>query len=162
DVSGFAQCHRPASRVRQDHHAAVALCVGDRRGGVSDAVSVVSAQLTRSGRRRACHAIRQASRLPPREEIGERGSPMQRPLLAMLLTGLLCLSLAPSARACPACRDAVQAPTTDPGDDNATEDPARLGKAYNHSIYLFVGMPYLLLTGLGLLIYRSYRKVRPE
>ena len=38
------------------------------------------------------------------------------------------------------------------------DDPQREGRAYNQSIYLMVGMPYLLLGIFGLLIYRGYRK----
>ncbi len=37
------------------------------------------------------------------------------------------------------------------------EDPARLGRAYNNSIYLMAGMPYLLLGTVGFLIYRRFR-----
>jgi hypothetical protein len=37
-------------------------------------------------------------------------------------------------------------------------DPAREARAWNASIYLMVGMPYLLLGGVGLLIYRECRK----
>ncbi len=35
------------------------------------------------------------------------------------------------------------------------DDPMREPRAYNNSILLMVAMPYLLLGGLGLLIYRS-------
>ena len=35
------------------------------------------------------------------------------------------------------------------------DDPLREAKAYNASIYLMLTMPYALLGGLGLLIYRS-------
>jgi hypothetical protein len=45
-------------------------------------------------------------------------------------------------------------PTTSGSED---EDPAALARAYNHSIYLMVGMPYLLLGGVGFLIYRAAR-----
>ncbi len=31
-------------------------------------------------------------------------------------------------------------------------------RAYNQSIYLMVGMPYLLLGSVGILIYRAHRK----
>jgi len=34
----------------------------------------------------------------------------------------------------------------------------RESRAYNDSIYLMVGMPYLLLGGVGLLIYRAVRQ----
>jgi hypothetical protein len=38
-----------------------------------------------------------------------------------------------------------------------TEDPVRLGRAYNNSIYLMAGMPYLCLGTVGFLIYRRFR-----
>jgi hypothetical protein len=38
------------------------------------------------------------------------------------------------------------------------DDQARLARAYNNSIYLFVGMPYLLLGAVGLLLYRGLRQ----
>jgi len=34
----------------------------------------------------------------------------------------------------------------------------RVGAAYNVSIYLMVGMPYLLLAGISLLIWRGLKK----
>ncbi len=39
-------------------------------------------------------------------------------------------------------------------------DPLREARAYNRCIYLFVGMPYLLLGGLGVLAYRNIRALR--
>jgi hypothetical protein len=38
------------------------------------------------------------------------------------------------------------------------EDQARVARAYNHSIYLMVGMPYLLLGVVGFLVYRGLRQ----
>lgn len=38
------------------------------------------------------------------------------------------------------------------------DDPLRQARAYNQSIYLMVGMPYLLLGAAGLLIYRGVKK----
>lgn len=37
------------------------------------------------------------------------------------------------------------------------DDPLREARAYNQSIYVMVAMPYLLLGGVGLLIYRGIR-----
>jgi hypothetical protein len=43
------------------------------------------------------------------------------------------------------------------------DDQLREAQAYNSSIYLMVGMPYLLLGTVGFLIYRGVRKnSRPE
>jgi hypothetical protein len=38
------------------------------------------------------------------------------------------------------------------------DDQLREAQAYNSSIYLMVGMPYLLLGTVGFLIYRGVRK----
>ena len=45
------------------------------------------------------------------------------------------------------------------GDD---DDPLREARAYNNSIYLFVGMPYLLLTGFGLVVYRGLKSAQKK
>jgi hypothetical protein len=37
------------------------------------------------------------------------------------------------------------------------DDQAREAMAYNHSIYLMVSMPYLLLGGVGFWVYRAIR-----
>jgi len=38
------------------------------------------------------------------------------------------------------------------------KDPFLEARAYHFSVYLMVGMPYLLLGGVGLLVYRAVRK----
>src|SRR5579872_3909003 len=72
-------------------------------------------------------------------------------LFGLVLSTLLLLPRA--GFACPSCADAVP-------DTSGAEafDAARESAGYNQSIYLMVGMPYLLLGGLGLLIYRGYRR----
>ena len=45
--------------------------------------------------------------------------------------------------------------TASSSEDN---DPQREARAYNHSIYIMVAMPYLLLGAVGLLIYRGRKK----
>ncbi len=44
--------------------------------------------------------------------------------------------------------------TASSSEDN---DPQREARAYNHSIYIMVAMPYLLVGTVGLLIYRGIR-----
>jgi hypothetical protein len=66
-------------------------------------------------------------------------------LLALLAAG-------PRLTACPMCQEAV--PNSSNSED---EDQARLARAYNNSILLMVGVPYLLVGGVGLLIYRQVR-----
>jgi hypothetical protein len=39
-------------------------------------------------------------------------------------------------------------------------DPLREARAFNQSIYIMVGMPYLLLGTIGLLIYRGIRAAK--
>lgn len=38
------------------------------------------------------------------------------------------------------------------------DDPLREARAYNHSIYLMVGMPYLLVSGMGFYLYRGLKQ----
>jgi hypothetical protein len=75
-------------------------------------------------------------------------------LLYVALLGSL-FFLAPAAspvQACPNCKEAVAGSATESTDGLEDDDPLREARAFNHSIYLMVGMPYLLLTGFGLFI----------
>lgn len=76
---------------------------------------------------------------------------LRNPLFGVLLTALLLLPRAASA--CPMCAEAV--PDTSGAEAQDAEAESR---AYNNSIYLMVAMPYLLLGGMGLMIYRGYRR----
>ena len=38
------------------------------------------------------------------------------------------------------------------------DDPFREDRAFNYSIYLMVGMPYLLLGAVGFFVYRGLRR----
>ena len=71
---------------------------------------------------------------------------------AVLLLMLGFLIPCPSLSACPLCKDAISSPSD--GDDEINNAP----QAYNTSIYLMVGVPYLLLGGVGFFIYRGYQK----
>ena len=44
-----------------------------------------------------------------------------------------------------------------PSGQEDEDDPQREARAYNNCIYLFVSMPYLLLGGIGFLIYRKVK-----
>jgi hypothetical protein len=77
-----------------------------------------------------------------------------------LLFGLVFVTLLVMPRmatACPMCSEAVP-------DTSGAEalDAERESQGYNRSIYLMAGMPYLLLGGMGLLIYRGYRRQAQE
>jgi hypothetical protein len=76
----------------------------------------------------------------------------KRPWLYGLILAVTLLLAPTAARACPACADAVPASSGAEEDDQARE-----ARAYNQSIYLMVGMPYLLVGGLGFMVYRSLR-----
>jgi hypothetical protein len=49
-----------------------------------------------------------------------------------------------------------------PSGSEDEDDPLREARAYNQSIYLFVSMPYLLLAGVGLLIYRGFKTAQQK
>jgi len=80
---------------------------------------------------------------------------MSRLVLILGSLALLYGLTAPAAvQACPNCQDAIAAS----GDASKDTDPAREPRAYNHSIYLMAGMPYLLLGMLSFKIYQNVRK----
>jgi hypothetical protein len=82
---------------------------------------------------------------------------MVRLLTPVLLACLLGVGLSRPALGCPYCKDAaVESGELEEG------DPLREARGYNQSIYLMVGMPYLLLGTLGLLAYRSCRAARKK
>ena len=62
------------------------------------------------------------------------------------------------ALACPNCKDAI----VESGEATDEEDPLREARAYNRSIYLMVGMPYLLLTIGGFAVYRGLRATQKK
>src|SRR5262245_19036605 len=82
---------------------------------------------------------------------GSRSASMLRSRVVMLLAFLLLVSARPAA-ACPMCQEAV--PNASSAEE---EDQARLARAYNNSILLMVGVPYLLVGAVGFLIYRQAR-----
>jgi len=57
-----------------------------------------------------------------------------------------------AASACPNCRDATKAT---PG--ASTESQFREAQAFNRSIYVMAGMPFILLGGFSLAFYRMSR-----
>lgn len=71
-----------------------------------------------------------------------------------LAAALLLSAAAPrAARACPLCADAA---TASSGADE--DDAMREARAYNNSIYLMAGMPYLMFGGVGYWVYRGLRR----
>ncbi len=76
---------------------------------------------------------------------------MYRTLLLFLIALTVVAGLPRPAAACPTCNEAVAAD----GDDGS--DGPALAWAYNLSIYLMVGVPYLALGTVGMLVYRGLR-----
>jgi hypothetical protein len=73
----------------------------------------------------------------------------------LLLALVLGLGMATAANACPLCKDGI--PEAEDGTSD-NYDPERLSRAYNYSIYAFIGMTYGLGTTMGIWVYRNYRK----
>jgi hypothetical protein len=78
---------------------------------------------------------------------------MTRSLLRLALALMLTLTCAPLVHACPMCADAVTA-----GSGAEEDDAQREARAYNDSIYLMAGMPYVLLGGFSYWVYRGLRR----
>jgi hypothetical protein len=78
---------------------------------------------------------------------------MIRTLGALLLIFAATFSVAPTAHACPLCKEAISTP-----DGAQDEDPTALPKAYNRSIMMMLIVPYASLFGVGYLIYRGVKK----
>ena len=68
-------------------------------------------------------------------------------VLAGFLAGPMSLS------ACPLCKEAISS-----GGTGEEEEINNAPAAYNQSILLMIGVPYFLLGGVGLLIYRGCSK----
>jgi hypothetical protein len=66
---------------------------------------------------------------------------------------VLALTGPAAVRACPMCSEAVSATS-----GAEEEDAMRESRAYNNSIYLMAGMPYLMLGGFSYWVYRGLRR----
>jgi len=75
---------------------------------------------------------------------------MSRFIPALALSAFLaCFALTRPVHACPNCQESISAANAD------DDDPLRESRAYNQSIYLMAFMPYALLGGLTIVIYRG-------
>ncbi len=81
---------------------------------------------------------------------------MKRAILLILVVAFFLA--AGSLHACPMCADAAKSGATADGD----KDPMQEVRAYEMSIYLMAGMPYLLMVGLGCLFYRAVKKAQKQ
>lgn len=77
-----------------------------------------------------------------------------RTLSRFLCVLVTALALAAPMTACPLCKDSIPEATDGLQGEH---DPERLAKAYNYSIFAFLGMPILLGGAVGLLIWRANR-----
>jgi hypothetical protein len=78
---------------------------------------------------------------------------MRRSTLLIASALLATMAVPAAVRACPMCSEAVTASS------GAEEDDAlREARAYNNSIYLMAGMPYLMLSGFSYWVYRGLRR----
>ncbi len=74
-------------------------------------------------------------------------------LLFALLTIVTALALPTVAWACPSCQEAPAA-TSGGADEQGIGNAA----AYNHSIYMLIGVPWLSFGVVGFMIYRGVKK----
>jgi hypothetical protein len=80
--------------------------------------------------------------------------------MRLFLALVMAAVLAGPAAACPLCKEAVQSPGDNTSLSEEEQQAVKEARAWNNSIYLFVGMPYLLVGGVGFMVYRSFKKAR--
>jgi hypothetical protein len=78
---------------------------------------------------------------------------MRRLNIWLVFALVLTLTGPAAVRACPMCSEAVSATS-----GAEEEDAMRESRAYNNSIYLMAGMPYLMLGGISYWVYRGLRR----
>lgn len=84
---------------------------------------------------------------------------MNRLRIAILCSSLVLAFAGASASACPLCKESI--PEAVDGNEGS-HDPDRLARAYNYSIFGMLLTPAVLGTGLGLMIYRSFKKAEKK
>ena len=72
----------------------------------------------------------------------------------MLFASAIALSLGGAAIACPLCKEGI--PEAGRGEEDG-HDPDRLSRAYNYSIFAFIGVPFGMVSALGYGMYRLHR-----
>jgi hypothetical protein len=82
--------------------------------------------------------------------------------LIVLLTLGAALGLAAPARACPLCKEAAENAVGTSGDQNYDDDPLAEARAYNHSIFMMLGIPYTIFAVGGFYCYRHLRGRQPQ
>lgn len=90
---------------------------------------------------------------------------MSRRAMPLMLMGLivggawLALGDMVSVHACPMCREAVNQSAMDAGDAAGPEGRG-LGSAFAWSIYIMIGVPYLMVAGGAYAIWRAVKRAR--
>jgi hypothetical protein len=77
--------------------------------------------------------------------------------LTAVVTLAAVLGLTAPAWACPLCQAAAESAVDSSGDQNYTDDPLAEARAYNHSIYMMIGIPYTLFAVGGFYCYRHLK-----
>jgi hypothetical protein len=72
-----------------------------------------------------------------------------------LLATVLAFSFGAPAMACPLCKEGI--PEAGRGEEDG-HDPDRLSRAYNYSIFAFIGVPFAFTGLIGVGMYRMNRK----
>jgi hypothetical protein len=80
-------------------------------------------------------------------------------LKKLLLATALVFALSAPVVACPLCKEGI--PEAGRGEEDG-HDPDRLSKAYNYSIFAFIGVPFSFVGVLGFGMYRIHRKETGE
>ena len=75
-------------------------------------------------------------------------------LQKLLLATILTFSLSAPLVACPLCKEGI--PEAGRGEEDG-HDPERLSRAYNYSIFAFIGIPFAFAGLIGYGIYRIHR-----
>jgi hypothetical protein len=78
--------------------------------------------------------------------------------IVLVLVSAMCLPHV--VMGCPGCKEAVAA--QDMESDSDVYNPSQLALAYNYSIYLMLGMPYLLTAFFGAACYVMTRRARRQ
>ena len=77
-------------------------------------------------------------------------------LLCLAIVGVLLV--APTASACPGCKEAVAG--SEDGEGTPEQSFSSVGAAYSYSVLFMLGMLFTILLGFGGAFYRLYRKAR--
>jgi hypothetical protein len=75
-------------------------------------------------------------------------------LQKLLLAAALMLAMSAPVVACPLCKEGI--PEAGRGEEDG-HDPDRLSRAYNYSIFAFIGLPFGFAGAIGYGIYRIHR-----